>query len=176
MKIKLTSVMVDDQEKALQFYTRVLGFVKKKDQAVGKFKWLTVTSRENSDVELLLEPNEFPAAKEYQAALRYGVISEGHARSLLAINDEPTVQKILFVHIVKDNWSVRKAELFVKSHKESKGQAKVRSVKMQDTNKYTERLEKKLSRTVRIQRTAKGGKLTISFSGDKDLELLLAIF
>lgn len=115
-------------------------------------------------------------AKEYQQALRDGVISEGHARSLLAINDEPPVQKILFSHIVKDSWSVRKAELFVKSHKESKGKVNVRAVKMQDTNKYTQRLEKKLSRTVRIQRTAKGGKLTISFSSDDDLESLLSIF
>ena len=114
--------------------------------------------------------------KEYQTALRDGVITEGHARSLLAINDEPAVQIVLFTHIVKENWSVRKAELFVKSHKESKGEAKVRTVKMQDTSKQTQRLEKKLSRTVRIQRTAKGGKLTISFSSDDDLESLLSIF
>jgi catechol 2,3-dioxygenase-like lactoylglutathione lyase family enzyme len=71
MKIKLTSVMVDDQDKALKFYTEVLGFVKKTDLPAGKFKWLTVVSPEGpADIELLLEPNENPAAKTYQKALR----------------------------------------------------------------------------------------------------------
>ena len=70
MKIKLTSVMVDDQDKALKFYTEVLGFVKKTEIPVGKFKWLTVVSPEGpDDIELLLEPNENPAAKTYQKAL-----------------------------------------------------------------------------------------------------------
>ena len=62
MKIKLTSIMVDDQEKALEFYTKVLGFVKKHDIPLGKFKWLTVVSPEGpEDIELVLEPNENPA-------------------------------------------------------------------------------------------------------------------
>jgi catechol 2,3-dioxygenase-like lactoylglutathione lyase family enzyme len=70
MRINLTSVFVDDQEKALRFYTEVLGFVKKHDQPVGEFRWLTVVSPEGpGDVELLLEPNANPAAKTYQAAL-----------------------------------------------------------------------------------------------------------
>lgn len=70
MKIDLTSVLVDDQDKALRFYTEVLGFVKKKEIPMGKFKWLTVVSSEGSgDVELLLEPNENPAAKTFQEAL-----------------------------------------------------------------------------------------------------------
>jgi len=70
MKINLTSVMVDDQDKALQFYTTILGFEKKHDIPMGEFKWLTVTSPEgHPDVELLLEPNHLPAAKVYQAAL-----------------------------------------------------------------------------------------------------------
>ncbi len=57
MKIKLTSVMVDDQQKALKFYTDVLGFAKKTELPAGKFKWLTVASPEAPDeVELLLEP------------------------------------------------------------------------------------------------------------------------
>jgi predicted enzyme related to lactoylglutathione lyase len=71
MKIKLTSVIVDDQVKALRFYTEVLGFTKKKDIPVGQFRWLTVVSAEGADdIELLLEPNENPAAKAYQKALR----------------------------------------------------------------------------------------------------------
>jgi catechol 2,3-dioxygenase-like lactoylglutathione lyase family enzyme len=70
MKIKLSSVLVDDQEKALRFYTEVLGFVKKTDLPAGKFKWLTVVSPEGpDDIELLLEPNVNPAAKTYQKAL-----------------------------------------------------------------------------------------------------------
>ncbi len=71
MKIKLTSVMVDDQDKALRFYTEVLGFVKKTDFPVGKYRWITVTSPEGpDDIELALEPNENPAAKAYTKALR----------------------------------------------------------------------------------------------------------
>jgi catechol 2,3-dioxygenase-like lactoylglutathione lyase family enzyme len=70
MKIVLTSVMVDDQDKALKFYTEVLGFVKKTEIPMGKFKWLTVVSPEGpGDIELLLEPNENPAAKTFQKAL-----------------------------------------------------------------------------------------------------------
>jgi catechol 2,3-dioxygenase-like lactoylglutathione lyase family enzyme len=70
MKIHLCSVMVDDQTKALAFYTRVLGFVKKTDMPAGEFRWLTVVSPEGSpDVELVLEPNANPAAKTYQQAL-----------------------------------------------------------------------------------------------------------
>ncbi len=70
MKINLTSVMVDDQEKALKFYTEVLGFVKKTDVPVGEYKWLTVVSPEGpEDVELLLEPIGHPAAKAFQKAM-----------------------------------------------------------------------------------------------------------
>jgi predicted enzyme related to lactoylglutathione lyase len=70
MKIILTSVMVDDQEKALKFYTEVLGFVKKNDIPVGEARWLTVVSPEGpDDVELLLEPMGFPPARTYQKAL-----------------------------------------------------------------------------------------------------------
>ena len=71
MRIKLTSVFVSDQEKALQFYTKVLGFVKKTDIPIkGKDRWLTVVSSEGpDDVELLLEPMGFDPAKTYQKAL-----------------------------------------------------------------------------------------------------------
>ena len=70
MKIALTSIMVDDQAKALKFYTEMLGFVKKFDIPMGEFRWLTVTSPEGAgDVELVLEPNAHPAAKVYQKAL-----------------------------------------------------------------------------------------------------------
>jgi len=70
MKIKLTSVHVDDQEKALHFYTEVLGFVKKADFSQGPFRWLTVVSPEDSDgTELQLALNDNPAAKAYQQAM-----------------------------------------------------------------------------------------------------------
>jgi len=70
MKIKLTSVYVDDQEKALRFYTEVLGFVKKADFSQGPFRWLTVTSPEDPDgTELQLALNDNPAAKAYQQAM-----------------------------------------------------------------------------------------------------------
>jgi predicted enzyme related to lactoylglutathione lyase len=70
MKIKLTSVFVEDQEKTLRFYTEVLGFVKKLDLPVGKFKWLTVVSPdEPNGTQLLLEPIDNPAAKQYQEAI-----------------------------------------------------------------------------------------------------------
>ncbi len=70
MKIKLTSVYVDDQEKALRFYTEVLGFVKKADFSQGPFRWLTVASPEDPDgTELQLSLNSNPAAKTYQQAL-----------------------------------------------------------------------------------------------------------
>jgi predicted enzyme related to lactoylglutathione lyase len=70
MKIKLTSVYVDDQEKALRFYTEVLGFVKKSDFSNGPFRWLTVASPEDPNgIELQLALNNNPAAKTYQQAL-----------------------------------------------------------------------------------------------------------
>ena len=70
MKIKLTSVYVDDQEKALRFYTEVLGFVKKADFSKAPFRWLTVASSEDPDgTELQLALNDNPAAKAYQQAM-----------------------------------------------------------------------------------------------------------
>ena len=70
MRINVTSVMVDDQAKALRFYTEVLGFVKKTEIPVGEYSWLTVVSPEDPDgTELLLEPDQHPAAKPFKEAL-----------------------------------------------------------------------------------------------------------
>ncbi len=71
MRIKLTSIMVDDQEKALKFYTDVLGFRKKHEFPAGGYKWITVTSTEEGrdDLELSLEPNVNPAGKAFQEAM-----------------------------------------------------------------------------------------------------------
>ena len=70
MKIKLTTVYVNDQEKALRFYTEVLGLTKKADFSNGSYRWLTVVSPEDPDgPELLLEPDVHPAAKPFKEAL-----------------------------------------------------------------------------------------------------------
>jgi predicted enzyme related to lactoylglutathione lyase len=71
MRIKWTKLYVDDQEKALQFYTQKLGFQKKTDFSQGSYRWLTVASAEDPEgVELILESNASPAGKAYQEALR----------------------------------------------------------------------------------------------------------
>jgi len=69
MKIKLSSIMVDDQDKALRFYTGAFGFVKKHEIPVGEYKWLTVVAPGRDDLELSLEPNVNPAAKAFQEAM-----------------------------------------------------------------------------------------------------------
>jgi predicted enzyme related to lactoylglutathione lyase len=70
MKIQLCSIFVDDQDKALKFYTEVLGFINKRDIPLGEARWITVISPEGpDDVELVLEPNSNPAATVYQKAL-----------------------------------------------------------------------------------------------------------
>jgi glyoxylase I family protein len=70
MRIKLTSIMLDDRDKALRFYTEVLGFKKKHDVPVGEYRWITVTSPEGpDDLELALEPNANPAGKTFQESM-----------------------------------------------------------------------------------------------------------
>lgn len=84
MRIKLTSVFVGDQEKALKVYTEVLGFVKKQDFPIGEAKWLTVVSPEEPDgTELLLEPNGNPAARTYQQAIH----KQGIPATAFAVDD-----------------------------------------------------------------------------------------
>ena len=84
MKIHLTSVLVDDQEKALRFYTEVLGFEKKADVPLGEHRWLTVTSPEDPNgPELVLEPDEHPAARPFKEAL----VSDGIPFTSFAVDD-----------------------------------------------------------------------------------------
>jgi predicted enzyme related to lactoylglutathione lyase len=84
MKIKLTSVYVADQEKALRFYTEVLGFVKKADFSQGPFRWLTVASPEEPEgTELQLALNDDPAAKAYQQAM----VSKGQPAAMFFTDD-----------------------------------------------------------------------------------------
>jgi catechol 2,3-dioxygenase-like lactoylglutathione lyase family enzyme len=84
MKINLTSVLVDDQAKALEFYTDVLGFVKKNDVPLGEHRWLTVVSPEDPDgPELLLEPDGHPAAPPFKKAL----VADGIPFTSFAVDD-----------------------------------------------------------------------------------------
>ena len=84
MKINVASVLVDDQEKALGFYTETLGFVKKTDVPVGEARWLTVVSPEQPDgTELLLEPDGHPAAKPFKQAL----VDDGIPYTQFAVDD-----------------------------------------------------------------------------------------
>jgi catechol 2,3-dioxygenase-like lactoylglutathione lyase family enzyme len=84
MRIHLTSVFVDDQDKALRFYTDVLGFEKKTEVPLGQDRWLTVVSPEASDgTELLLEPDGHPAVKPYKAAL----VEDGIPAASFAVDD-----------------------------------------------------------------------------------------
>jgi predicted enzyme related to lactoylglutathione lyase len=84
MKIKLTSIYVDDQENALRFYTDVLGFVKKTDVTQGPFRWLTVASPEEPDgAELQLAPDDNPAAKAYQQAM----FEQGQPAAMFYVDD-----------------------------------------------------------------------------------------
>ena len=84
MRINLASVLVDDQEKALRFYTEKLGFVKKNDVPVGSARWLTVVSPEERDgVELVLEPDEHPAVRPFKQAL----VADGIPFTSFAVKD-----------------------------------------------------------------------------------------
>src|ERR671919_569876 len=84
MRINVTSVLVDDQDKALRFYTEVLGFVKKTEIPLGEARWLTVVSPEETEgTELLLEPDAHPAAKPFKQAL----VADGIPFTSFAVDD-----------------------------------------------------------------------------------------
>ena len=116
MRIKLTSIMVEDQARALAFYTQVLGFKKKQEFPVGEYRWITVVSAEGpGDVELSLEPNANPAAKTFQramfdqgiplAAFEVGDIAAEFARlkaAGVAFTAEPTLMGPVTIAIFSD--------------------------------------------------------------------------
>jgi catechol 2,3-dioxygenase-like lactoylglutathione lyase family enzyme len=84
MRIHVTNVLVDDQDKALRFYTEVLGFEKKTDVPAGEYRWLTVVSPEDPDgTELLIEPDSHPAAKPFKEAL----VADGIPYTSFAVSD-----------------------------------------------------------------------------------------
>jgi catechol 2,3-dioxygenase-like lactoylglutathione lyase family enzyme len=84
MRVNLTSVLVDEQDKALRFYTEVLGFTRKHDVPMGEFRWITVVSPEDPDgTEIVLEPDEHPAAKPFKEAL----VADGIPFTSFAVDD-----------------------------------------------------------------------------------------
>ena len=98
MKIHLTSVLVDDQEKALRFYTETLGFQKKHDIPLGEHRWLTVVSPDDPDgTELLLEPDGHPAAKPFKEAL----VNDGIPFTSFAVDDVNAEYDRLLAHGVQ---------------------------------------------------------------------------
>ncbi|OIK16257.1 glyoxalase [Bacillus sp. MUM 116] len=98
MKIIVTSIFVQDQDKALEFYTETLGFVKKHDVPVGEYRWIALVSPDNQDgTELLLEPNNHPAAKEYQKK----IFAEGIPATMFGVADVREEYKRLIKHGVK---------------------------------------------------------------------------
>jgi ParB family chromosome partitioning protein len=128
------------------------------------------TSTVNNTVRLLRLPE---AAR---AALAAGKISEGHARAILALKGDPERQAYLLQTIQSQHWSVRQAERFVLSVKAGVKETAKAHARTETETPVTRRLAKRLGTPVHIRRTAKGGKLEITFSSDTELERLLKLF
>lgn len=124
----------------------------------------------NNTVRLLRLPTD---ARD---ALARGQISEGHARAILALKGDDTRQTYLLKTIVEQGWSVRQAERFVTSVKAGVRETKKAHARTETETPITKKLSKKLGTPVIIRRTARGGKLEISFSDDEQLSRLLKLF
>lgn len=127
------------------------------------------TTTVNNIVRLLQLPEE---AKE---ALNTNVITEGHARAILALKHLPEKQAELLHSIQQYGWSVRKAEQFVTTYKEGLVSKSAMKQRMASTSEETIRLEKLLHSPVSIRRTAKGGRLEMQFSSEEELQRLLSL-
>jgi ParB family chromosome partitioning protein len=125
------------------------------------------TSTVNNTVRLLQLP------EEARVALREKKISEGHARAILALKDTPVKQAELLKNIIKQDWSVRQAERFVVSVREGFKEAKETKKRMQTETAETKQLSKKIGAPVHIRRSAKGGRLEITFKSDEELAKVL---
>lgn len=112
---------------------------------------------------------------EVRQALHDKKISEGHARSILALKDVPEKQLELLELIIANGWSVREAERFVTSHKAGIKDKKKVKARIETETKETKALSKRLNAPVQIRRTAKGGKLELKFASDEELERLLKL-
>lgn len=98
LKIIVTSIFVQDQDKALKFYTETLGFIKKHDVPAGEFRWIALVSPDGQDgTELLLEPNDNPAAKEYQEK----IFTQGIPATMFGVEDVREEYNRLIKHGVK---------------------------------------------------------------------------
>lgn len=98
MKIIVTSIFVQDQDKTLKFYTETLGFIKKHDVPAGEFRWIALVSPDGQDgTELLLEPNDNPAAKEYQEK----IFTQGIPATMFGVEDVREEYNRLIKHGVK---------------------------------------------------------------------------
>jgi ParB family chromosome partitioning protein len=124
----------------------------------------------NNHVRLLQLPGEA------QDALMKGLISEGHARAILALKNDTTRQSYLLKTIIEQGWSVRQAERFVVSVKEGVQGAEKARQRVETETPATKALSKKLHTPVHLRRTAKGGKLEISFKNDDELGRILSLF
>ena len=123
----------------------------------------------NNIVRLLNLPDD--AKKE----LFEGKISEGHARAILALKGDSQKQQELLTSIISSGWSVRQAEQFVVTAKQGTSGAKETKAKMATSTKETNQLGAYLNTTVSIRRTAKGGRLELHFSSDKDLARIISL-
>jgi ParB family chromosome partitioning protein len=111
-----------------------------------------------------------------QLALREKIISEGHARAILSLKDTPEKQEYLLKSIVEQGWSVRQAERYVTSLKQGAKTDEAVKARVETETPATKTLSKKLGTPVHIRRTAKGGKLEISFKNDEELQKILGRF
>lgn len=125
------------------------------------------TSTVNNTVRLLQLP------EQARAALQAEQISEGHARAILALKPHPEKQLDLLKSIIDLGWSVRQAERYVTSVKEGFKEKEATKARMQTETPATKSLSKRLGAPVHIRRTARGGKLEISFKSDEELENIL---
>lgn len=128
------------------------------------------SSTVNNIVRLLQLP------ESARKALHDKKITEGHARSILSLKDMPEKQEELLNLIIKNKWTVRQAEQFVTSVREGHKETKATKERMQTETPQTKQLSKKLGGSpVKIRRTAKGGKLEITFKTDKELEKIMDV-
>lgn len=123
----------------------------------------------NNMVRLLQLP------KDAFTALAEGKITEGHARAILALKDDPQAQQVLLRSIVQHGWSVRQAERYVTSLKSGIKEKKAVDERVHTENPVTKRLTKRLETPVHIKRMAKGGRLEITFTSDNELERILSL-
>lgn len=107
-------------------------------------------------------------------ALKDKLITEGHARAILALKDTPDKQDILLNNILSHGWSVRQAEQFVNSIKNGHREIAATEKRMQLQTPQTKKISKKIGGLIQIRRTAKGGKVEINFKSDEDLERIIA--